>query len=235
MIRLGLSAALGYLLGSVSFARIVAARVLPGEDVADTEVEAGPGFAYRVGRVSPGAVGRRAGARAGGLATLGDMAKGAIAVGVTTAVFGRRAGAVAGAAAVVGHAWPVFHRFDGAFGQSPIIGASLVLDPRSVPAAVAMGHVGSWLVGDSLVHGLLWPVFLVPWGARRSDPALVGFAVAANAVYLVRVWPQVRQRLDFRRSHPASARERWAELAASYRSNPFASPEVADQGEGEVG
>jgi glycerol-3-phosphate acyltransferase PlsY len=234
MIRLALAAAAGYLLGSVSTARIVAARVLPGEDVADTEVEAGPGFAYRVGRVSPGAVGRRAGARAGGMATLGDMAKAAVAVGVTTAVAGRPAGAVAGAAAVVGHAFPIYHRFDGAFGQSPIIGASLVLDPRSVPAAVAMSHAGSWLVGDSVVHGLLWPVFLIPWAARRSDPVLVGFSLAANAVYLARVWPLVRARLDFRRTHPASARERWAELAASYRSNPFSS-EVADEGEGEVG
>lgn len=234
MIGLVVSAVVGYLLGSISFARIVARRVLPGVDLSSSEIEAGPDYTVRLERVSAGAVGVRAGGRAGGLAALGDIVKAALAAGLMWLLFGREAGAVAGAAAVVGHAWPVFHRFRGGVGQSPIIGAALVLSPLSVPAAIVTANVGSWVVGDAIVHGALWTVFLIPWGVWGSDDAFLWFAVAANVVYLPLVSSQVRQRLEYRRTHPASARERWAELAASYRSNPFASPEVADEGEGEV-
>lgn len=219
---IALGALIGYLLGSISVARIIANKVVPDETSWTTSYPVGSeGFVTETNALSPSAVGMRAGARYGGLATLGDMAKAALAVGIVWWLLGRDAAAAAGAAAVVGHCWPVFHRFRGAYGQSPIIGAALVLSPLSIPFAIVAGTAASWLVLDVLFMTLLWPLFLIVWGATFSDGPFLWFAIVANAVYLVRVWPQVLQRIAFRREQRPDARRRARELLGAYRSNPF--------------
>jgi glycerol-3-phosphate acyltransferase PlsY len=219
---IALGAIVGYLLGSISVARIVASRVVPDEDDWITTYEVGEDYSTTADGLSPGAVGMRAGPRYGGLSTLGDMAKAALAVGLAWWLLGREAAAAAGAGAVVGHIWPVYHRFKGAFGLSPIIGASLVLSPLAAPFAVVAGALAAWVVVDISVMTVFWPLFLVVWGWLFSDPAFVWFAAVANGAYLVRMWPQIRQRIDYRRTERPGVARRAREILAGYRSNPFA-------------
>lgn len=214
-------AVVGYLLGSISVARIIASRVVPDEEDWTTTYAVGEDYSTEAVGLSPGAVGMRAGPRYGGLSTLGDMAKAALAVGAVWLVLGRDAAAAAGAGAVIGHIWPVYHRFRGAFGLSPIIGASLVLSPLGVPFALVAGAVGAWVVVDITVMTTLWPLFLILWGWLFSDSAFLWFAVVANLAYLVRVWPQLAQRLAYRRTNRPGIRRRAREILAGYRSNPF--------------
>jgi acyl phosphate:glycerol-3-phosphate acyltransferase len=212
----------GYLLGTVSFARLVARRTLRGQDISTSHYEMGDkGFVIEARGVSPGAVGSRAGRRAGGLATLGDISKAAMAVGVAWWLLGRDPAAAAGAGAVLGHVFPVQYRFKGAFGQSPIIGASLVLSPLGLPFAIVAANLVAWALGEVTIGSVLWPVFLIIWGVAFSDNAYTWFAVAANALYLMRVGPQIAQRVRFRRANPLTAAERRAEILSAYRDRPF--------------
>lgn len=222
MIEILMGLAVGYALGTVSTARLVAARSIGEEDISTTEYAMGDqGFVVTAEGVSPGAVGSRAGARAGGLAALGDIAKGALACGLTWWLLGRAPAAAAGVGAVLGHVFPVQYRFKGAFGQSPIIGASLVLSPLGLPFALVAANVVGMLIAEVTVGSVLWPLFLVLWGILLGDPAFVWFALVANGIYLVRVGPQLVQRFRFRKATPLTMRERRAEIISTFKHRPF--------------
>lgn len=228
MTDLVLGGLLGYLLGSVSFARIVASRVLPGEDISRTVHDVGgQGFETEVHGVSPSAVGSRAGPRAGGLATLGDILKATVATGLAWLVLDRDAAAAAGVGAVLGHVAPLYHRFRGGFGQSPIIGATLVLSPLGLPAAIVASNVVTLVAAEMTWGSLLWPLFLVAWGLVFSDTPFTWFAVLANVLYLWRLAPQLAQRVRFRQEHHLSRRERLAEVRTAFRA-PMFRPDHAD-------
>jgi len=120
-----LTALLGYLLGSIPVAGLVArSRGIDLRSVGDRN----PGYWN-----AKATLGRRAALPV----LLGDVAKGAAA-----AALGRWlgdswwVGYVAGAAAMVGHAWPVFARFRGGRSILTFAGAMCVLAP--VPAASAI-------------------------------------------------------------------------------------------------
>lgn len=55
-------------------------------------------------------------------------------------------------AVMVGHNYPVFHRFKGGRGQSPFFGSMLALDPLAVPVTTTAGTlVGLVVVRDMVV------------------------------------------------------------------------------------
>lgn len=219
MIELLLACLAGYLIGSVSFARIVARRVLPGEEIRTTSYDlGGHGFTAEARGFSPAAVASRAGSRAGGLATVGDICKAVVATGLAWVVFDRDAAAAAGVGAVLGHAAPLYHGFRGAFGQSPMIGAALVLSPLGLPVAILGSVVTAFATAEMTWVTVLWPLFLVLWGVAVGDTAFTWFAVAANLVYLWRVGPQVVQRVRYRREHHPTRSERRAEILVTMRT-----------------
>ncbi|HEX6063335.1 MAG TPA: glycerol-3-phosphate 1-O-acyltransferase PlsY [Longimicrobiales bacterium] len=131
---IALFAVLGYLLGSISFAVLVSrAFALPDPRT--------------YGSGNPGATnvlrtGRRA---AAALTLLGDGAKGWLAVflaqhfaepeGVQVAMAG------AAAAAVIGHMYPVFHRFQGGKGVATALGVLIGLN-----VYLAAGTAATWIV-----------------------------------------------------------------------------------------
>jgi glycerol-3-phosphate acyltransferase PlsY len=140
---------IGYLVGSVPVAGLVARR----HGVADLR---------RIGDRNPGywnakeTMGRRAALPV----FLGDTVKGAVAAGVGVALSSDwRVGYVVGGAAMVGHAWPVFAGFRGGRSVLTFTGAICVLAP--LPTALAIGVLLIvTIVGD------------FAWGARVGIVAL---------------------------------------------------------------
>ena len=116
--------AVSYVLGSVDFA--VLAGNVRGVDV------------YKEGSGNPGAanVMRTMGRSAAALVLLGDATKGAIAAGLGLVVGGAPMAVAAGFFAVLGHCYPVFHRFRGGKGVATAAGAMLVAFP--VPALLLL-------------------------------------------------------------------------------------------------
>lgn len=173
-----------YLIGSVSMAVLVArAR---GVDI------------YELGSGNPGTanVGRNLGWQAAATVLVGDALKGVIAAAAGLVLVDATVGFAAGLAAVVGHCFPVFHRFRGGKGVATGGGVVLVLAPlvalvmagvwallarvfhiSSVAslAVVLLSLPGVWLVGYE-GWALLWAglmVALIVWRHRSNIARLV--------------------------------------------------------------
>lgn len=156
--------AVGYLLGSISFARLVARRVDRSVDVTYVVTEVGDGVTFTSDAVSATSVRMKLGKRYGLLVALLDMAKVAIPVLVLRLLYpGEPYLYLAAAAGVAGHNWPVYHRFKGGRGESAIMGALLVIDPIGPVLMLTLGMVIGFLAGNILV--LEWTGFslMVPW------------------------------------------------------------------------
>lgn len=154
--------AAGYLTGSIDFGVLVPR--LFGVDI------------YRVGSGNPGAsnVLRSLGRGAAAVVVLGDLVKGLAAAMLGALVVGDAAGFAAGFAAVMGHCFPVWHRFRGGKGVAtaggmtfwlePLLGLSLLLVWGLVVALTRRASVASLALAVLYVPGMLlfgrsgWPL-----------------------------------------------------------------------------
>jgi len=118
----------GYLIGSIDFG-VVLPRLF-GVDI------------YSAGSGNPGAsnVLRTMGRGAAAAVMLGDIGKGLAAAAIGATVVSEPAGFAAGFAAVVGHCFPIWHRFRGGKGVAAAAGMTLWLEPLlGVALLVAWG------------------------------------------------------------------------------------------------
>jgi glycerol-3-phosphate acyltransferase PlsY len=164
--------ALALLIGSLDFAVIVAR--FRGQDI------------YSMGSGNPGAsnVLRSMGKTAGALVLLGDLAKGLVAAAVGATLGGSHSlASAAGLAAVVGHCYPVFHRFRGGKGAATFAGMLLWVAPwagvgmalvfANVVAVTRIASVGS-IVGAALAAPLaVWLDGMRGWALVWMLAALV--------------------------------------------------------------
>ncbi len=106
-----------YLLGSVGFGVLVPR--MRGVDI------------YSRGSGNPGATNvlRSMGSKAAAAVMLGDMAKGFAAAAIGDIVGGEAVGFASGFAAVIGHCYPIWHRFRGGKGAAAAGGMTMWLEP----------------------------------------------------------------------------------------------------------
>jgi glycerol-3-phosphate acyltransferase PlsY len=222
-----LLAVAAYLVGSVSFARIVGRRVLPDADLSETTLELPGEATIAYGGVSATSVGVRTGPRWGIVVGVADMAKAFVPTLVTRLVWPDDSyHLVVAVAVMVGHNYPIYHRFRGGRGQSPLYGGLLAVDWLALPATTVVGvGVGLFVVRDMFVAYTLGQWLLVPWFAWRSGPPEIAYAVAVNLLFTIASIPEARRYLakrrageleqvgiwrDFRNSHPAMGTGRGA-------------------------
>lgn len=139
-----------YLIGSVDFAVVVArAR---GVDI------------YGVGSGNPGTanVARSLGWRTAAVVLAGDVLKGVVAAVVGLVVADPALGFAAALAAVIGHCYPIWHRFRGGKGVATGGGAILVLAPWAGLALVVVWVVLARLLKISSVASLTVAILAVP-------------------------------------------------------------------------
>lgn len=166
----GLAFLSGYLLGSVSFALLLArARGIDLRGVGS-------------GNLGATNTSRALGARAGILVFLLDAAKGAVPVLLWRAVEAEELAVVlAGAGAYLGHIWPLYFRFRGGKGVATLIGALLALAPWTllsvVPFALGLVLITRIMSLGSLVFGVGLPTASY---LRGDSDAVLGFTVGAG-------------------------------------------------------
>lgn len=174
---------LGYLIGSVPFAFLLARRA--GIDV------------RRVGSGNVGAANvlRTTGTWRGVIVMSLDVAKGALAVliaHVTNA--GSPVVAATGAAAVVGHIYPVWLRFHGGKGVAVAAGVFSLLTPVATAAAAVLFLCTVWGTRYVSLGSIAATLALPPvaWWAGASDAVVI--AAAGTAVLIL-----FRHRANLRR------------------------------------
>jgi glycerol-3-phosphate acyltransferase PlsY len=165
---------IAYLLGSIDFAVLVARA--KGADI------------YDLGSGNPGAANvlRNLGWKAAAPVMLGDLAKGAVAAMLGVVLGGTEAaGWAAGFAAVVGHCFPVWHRFRGGKGVATAFGVVLWLEP-----ILGLGLIAVWglllaTTKVSSIGSLVAMAILVPALALFDSPAPAYAWAAAIALLVV--------------------------------------------------
>ncbi|MBM3769816.1 MAG: glycerol-3-phosphate 1-O-acyltransferase PlsY [Acidimicrobiia bacterium] len=170
------SAVMGYLVGSIPFALVLARRW-------------GAGDLRLVGSGNVGAanVARASGLKSGLVVALLDISKGIVSVLLAERLFGgANAAAAAGVAAVVGHVYPVWLGFRGGKGVATACGAFVILAPIAAGAALASFVVCVWATRyvslGSVVASLMVPV--LAWSSDEPLPVFTaGISCAALIIF----------------------------------------------------
>ncbi|MGD2147510.1 MAG: glycerol-3-phosphate acyltransferase [Anaerolineae bacterium] len=213
------AAVAGYLVGSVSFGRVVGYFVARGQDLEDAAIRIPDSDQeMELTYVSATSIGVQKGSKWGCLAGILDILKGLL----PTLVF--RLGYpsaplyfIAGVATVVGHNWPVYYRFKGGRGMSTIRGSALVVDwLGSLVSVIAGGLVSRFLIRESMFSPVVsLPLFLLWSLLVRRNWWNVGFAVAVNLAFVLASIPEYRVYQRYKREG------RLAEYEAAWRAAPM--------------
>lgn len=188
----------------------------PGDDLSTTTYAVGGGAEVAFERVSSTSLTVRGRGWWGFAAMLGDLLKAAFPVFVARRLGGDIPALAAGVGAVVGHVWPVFHRFRGGFGVTTTLGVLLVLDPVALAGAI----VGTLVLGVALADRWVaydgWLPALVLWYAARGE---VADAVAMLVLTAITAWvsrEEWARHVADRRTHDRTWRERLGDITMGY-------------------
>jgi len=156
----------GYLIGSVSFTRIIGKLVLPGENLEYTSVQVkGTDDTFSFRSVSATTIRARAGAKYGIITSILDILKATIPILITSRYLDSPSYAfLISLSVILGHDFPVYHRFRGGRGVSCLWGSLIVFDWTAIPitSVLSMG-IGLFVIDDAFVAYLSTPIYLIPW------------------------------------------------------------------------
>lgn len=192
----------GYLIGSVSFTRIVGWFVLPGENLEHSTVQVnGTNEYFSFHSVSATTIRARAGAKYGIITSILDILKAALPVAFVLSFLDSQAYAyLLSASIVLGHDFPIYYRFRGGRGVSCILGSLVFFDWMSMPTSILLSLViGLYVIDDAFIAYLSMPVYLIPWGFLTTGVSqFIAYVSAVNAIYWVALIPEIREYLNFR-------------------------------------
>jgi acyl phosphate:glycerol-3-phosphate acyltransferase len=186
-----------YLLGSISFARVIT-KIWSGKDVTEFEVPLqGEEESNKVISVGANAVSSELGTMAGMLVSVLDIMKITVLVILVRRFFPDNTWlhVLAAVGGMVGHNWPIYYRFHGGAGYSTIVGAMLVFDPLAVLVTPLIGvFLGVVVFHNYLIATVSWMWLLIPWlWLRRSGQIeYIFYAFAVNIIFWLAMIPEVK-------------------------------------------
>lgn len=198
----------GYLMGAISFTRIVVSRVAPGKDLSNVTVPV-PGVSEPMRMTSIGAntAGLALGPKVGGMIGIMDMLKVFLPTLIVRLVFpGQPYHLFTALFGIIGHNWPVYYGFKGGRGISAIFGGLLAIDWLGALAAA----IGGWVIGMLILRDFayIFPLSLfliIPWlWLTTHDPLYVIYAVAANILFAIAIIPEIKEVLRARKEKQSS-------------------------------
>ena len=212
----------GYVVGSISFARVIGRVVLPGQDLSTATLQFDAGDAVEVKGISATSVSIRAGRRWGLLVSLLDIAKAAVVTAAFRLIAPDEPAYLAAATfVVVGHIWPLWYHFRGGFGVSPMVGGLLVVDPVALLVTIPLGIAIGMLLADRLIAFDGWTLLLTPWFlVVRDDVAAAIYAIVITLLYWWAMRVEVFGHISRLRAGPRDWRSRFADIRKGYTGDP---------------
>jgi glycerol-3-phosphate acyltransferase PlsY len=199
-----IAAVVGYLSGSVSYARLVARLAEPDRKIGKIRVSV-PGREdtyVESDSVSATTVRLQYGSKYGGLVSLLDMLKAAIPM-LAFKLWqpDQPYYLVASVMAVVGHNWPIFFRFKGGRGLSCIIGSFFILSWLGTIVTNVVGFLVGYRSRNMLVVTGAGIVLMIPWIIFTTrDWVLVVYVLLMNLIYWLSMIPEIREYARLRRA-----------------------------------
>jgi glycerol-3-phosphate acyltransferase PlsY len=200
-----LDAVLVYLIGSISFARLVTRFWAPGKDVTDFEIPVeGTEDRYKVLSIGANSVSSVLGPKAGMVVSVLDILKILLPILLFKLFFPEQPAyaLIAAIAGMMGHIWPVYHKFHGGSGFSAVLGGLLVIDWLAAFICPVAGlFLGMIVFRNMVVASLSWLWLLIPWFWWRTggDIQYILYAVAVNVLFILAMMPEIKTAIKYKR------------------------------------
>ena len=199
-----LSFLFSYLIGSISFARLIV-KLWTGGDVTKYEVAIdGSDEKYKAISIGGNTVSSVLGPRGGMIVGILDILKIVLPTFALKILFPEQPAyaMLAAVGGLMGHIWPVYYHFHGGSGFSAILGGLLVIDwPAAFLLPILGLLLGMLVFRNMIVASLAWIWLLIPWFWWRTDgnPAYLLYAVAVNIIFLLAMVPEYRTAMKYRK------------------------------------
>lgn len=199
-----LSLVASYLLGSISFARLIV-KFWTGKDVTEFEVAVdGTEDKYKAIAIGGNTVSTVLGPKGGMTAGILDILKVVLPTLAFKLIYPEQPAymLIAAIGGLLGHNWPVYYRFHGGSGFSAIMGGLLVIDWLGVLvlpfAGIALGMV---VLRNMIAANLSWLWLIIPWLWWRTDGDLahILYAVAVNVIFLIAMIPEYKMAMKYKK------------------------------------
>ena len=196
---------ISYLLGSISFARLVTRWWTRDKDVTDFEVSIdGTDESYKVLSIGGNSVSSVLGPKAGMTVGVLDILKVFLPTLLLKLLFPQQPvyALLAAVGGLIGHIWPIYYRFHGGSGFSAIMGGLLAIDWLAVLVCPIAGLLLGMLVfRNMIVASLSWIWLLIPWFWWRSggDWAYILYALALNVLFILAMVPEIRMAQKYKK------------------------------------
>lgn len=191
----------GYLIGSISFARIIFALRRPGEEpVRITSVSTDGEAVIVTHSVGATSVMMAMGRKWGVLTMVLDLLKAFIPMVILRVLYPQESyHLIAGIFILLGHLWPVFFRFKGGGGNSTVMGMMLAASPLGFlvtqVGGMAVGMISPVLTFFSVV-ALAIPWFMITKGVLSEETL---FALIMTLLYFIAQIPEGRAFLRYKK------------------------------------
>jgi acyl phosphate:glycerol-3-phosphate acyltransferase len=188
---------ISYLIGAISFTRVVVGIVKPGDKIEDYEMRvSSTGERFNVASIGATSASAVLGARMGMVIGALDILKATAVVLSIRLLYPAHPEyyLIAAVAVMIGHIWPVYYHFRGGSGFSSIAGGLLVIDPLAMVVCPLIGMViGMLILRDVIGMFLLWIVLLIPYlWFTTHNMLFVWYAIAINVIFVIASLPQIR-------------------------------------------
>jgi glycerol-3-phosphate acyltransferase PlsY len=193
----------GYLLGSISFSRIIC-RIKDRDGYNDdisVSVE-GTDISYKVLARGASAASMKYGAKTGILISVFDILIIFIPTLLLRLLFPQEPYMFLYAAAgMAGHNWPLYHSFKGGRGISSYYGGLFAIDPIGALVTMAAGMIfGFAIIRDYFIAYLAGMWFLLPWVIFKDGrPWFIAYAVFVNIIHAIAMYPDFKQYLEIKK------------------------------------
>jgi glycerol-3-phosphate acyltransferase PlsY len=205
----------GYLFGSISSGRLIAKIVAPQADISKIRQDVPDSDeVFESDSISATSVRLNVSTKYGILTAIFDMVKVAVPVLALMLLFPDQPYfLIAAAAGHVGHNWPLYHRFHGGRGESPIYGALLVIDPLGAVIANVVGMALGMIIGNLLIFRWAGLILMIPWFWLRTPGWYhVSYMVFVNAIYWISMMPELGQYFEYQKKGINPSQEDLAEF-----------------------
>ena len=193
-----LVAGFSYLIGSISFSRIVAKFVDPDMDLESVELPAAGGGTHRLKMVGATTASVKLGPKVGCTIGILDILKAFLPVLALKLMYPDQYYHLISAVFVVlGHNYPIFFNFKGGAGVSPIYGGFIVVDFIGiVVSTIASLIFGFFIVRDMVVAYVSEVWFMLIWLIIfKGDWPHIIYGIAINIIFLLGFVPEIKDYL----------------------------------------
>jgi glycerol-3-phosphate acyltransferase PlsY len=188
---------IGYLVGSISFTRIVVRLAAPKTDLTHMTISV-PGVSQpmAMNSYSANTVGLALGSKFGALVGLLDMLKVfLITLGMRLVFPSQPYYVITALGGVLGHNWPIYYGFKGGRGISATYGGLFAVDPLgALSTSVAGMLIALFILRDFALIFPLSLLLVIPWMVLRTwESVHIAYAVLINLLFIIAIIPELKE------------------------------------------